>query len=146
MVLTKICMALCRRPRVLVLTLSMVSELSGSRVAALLVLGKSPRQDSCRGFVGRPGKGVAGGSPSCPFSLHASSLSATLVVSYLSFLCPTKHGRRCGYNCPCTSKGVQKRPLLLSTDTDRYTKTCCSTNPSEKERSLLSVYVHDDLV
>ena len=29
---------------------------------------------------------------------------------------------------------------------DRYTKTCCSTNLSEKERSLLSVYVHDDHV
>jgi hypothetical protein len=30
-------------------------------VAALLVLGKSPRQGSCRGSVGRPDKGFAGG-------------------------------------------------------------------------------------
>ena len=39
----------------------MASELLGSRVAALLVLGKLPRQGSCRGCGGRPGKGLAGG-------------------------------------------------------------------------------------
>ena len=38
-----------------------VSELLGSRVAALLVLGKLRRQGSCRGVVVVPGKGLAGG-------------------------------------------------------------------------------------
>ena len=52
--------------RALVPMLSMVSELLGSRVAALLVLGKLPRQGSCRGYAGRPGKGVAGRDPSRP--------------------------------------------------------------------------------
>ena len=47
--------------RALVSMLSMVSELSGSRVAVLLVLRKLPRQGSCRGLVGVPGKGLAGG-------------------------------------------------------------------------------------
>ena len=36
---------------------------------ALLVLGKLPRQGSCRGRGGRPGKGLAGGSPSPSCSL-----------------------------------------------------------------------------
>ena len=40
----------------------MVLEPLGSRVAALLVLGKLPQQGSCRGRGGRPGKGLAGGA------------------------------------------------------------------------------------
>ena len=100
----------------MVSTLSMVSELSGSRVAALLVLGKSPRQGSCRGHVGRPSKGVAEGSPSCPFAHHASGLSTALAVTYLCFFCLAKHGRRRGYDCPCTSKRGTERPLLVYTD------------------------------
>ena len=103
--------------RALVPTLSMVLELSGSRVDAMLALGELPRQGSCRGCVGRPGKGLAGEA-----HLVASS-SAPLVgallwwsCTFASFLCPAKCGRRCGSNCPCTSKGVQRGPLLLYTD------------------------------
>ena len=57
--------------RALVPTLSMVSELSGSRVTAMLALGELPQQDSCRGCVGRPGKGLAGGKPILLFDLLA---------------------------------------------------------------------------
>ena len=52
-----------RASRALVPMLSMVSELSGSRVAVLLVLGNLPRQGSCRGSVGRPEQGSCRGKP-----------------------------------------------------------------------------------
>ena len=54
------------RSQILVLTLSMVSELSASRVMALLVLHGLPRQGACRGYVRRPGKDAAGGDSACP--------------------------------------------------------------------------------
>src|SRR3990170_4275281 len=53
-IFTKIHMPLRMRPWVLVSTLSMVSELSTSRVVLLLVPCKSSRQGSCRGLVSRP--------------------------------------------------------------------------------------------
>ena len=50
LVFTKICMPPRRRPWILVLTLSMVAELSTSRVMVLLGLRKPSRQESCRGL------------------------------------------------------------------------------------------------
>ena len=52
----------------------MASELLGSRVAALLVLGKLPRQGACRGRESLPGKDLAGGVSPRPSALHASGL------------------------------------------------------------------------
>src|SRR6266496_2682074 len=79
------------------------SELSGSRVAALLVLGKLPRQGSCRGCGGRPGKGLAGGVylALLPFVFLARHCSGRLVTSLL--LPHQAWPGAWGYNCPCTS-------------------------------------------
>src|SRR5215216_619547 len=87
-----------------------VSELSGSRVAAVLALGKLPRQGSCRGCGGRPGKGLAGG-------VHL----ALLLFVFLDWRCSGRLASSLllprqawpgawGHNCPRTSKGVQIGP------------------------------------
>ena len=86
----------------------MASELLGSRVAALLALGKLPRQGSCRGCGGLPGKGLVGG-------VHLT----LLLFVFLAWRCsgrlvpllPLPHQAwpgAWGYNCLRTSKGVQK--------------------------------------
>ena len=93
----------------------MVSELPGPRVAALLVLGRLPRQGSCQGYVGRPGKGVAGGNPSCPFALHASGLSAALAVLFFSSSAPPSMAAGVATTARAQVKGY-RRPLLLNTD------------------------------
>ena len=94
--------------RALVPMLSMVSELLGSRVAALLVLGKLPRQGSCRGCGGRPGKGLAGGVHLTPllFVFLAWRCSGRLVP--LRPLPRQAWPGAWGCDCPRTSKGVQK--------------------------------------
>ena len=76
--------------RALVLMWLMVSELSGPRVATPLVLGKLPRQGSCRGREGRPGKGLAGGVHLALLLFMLLVLSAALVVLRLCFL-PLPH-------------------------------------------------------
>src|SRR5215216_670071 len=91
-------------------------ELSGSRVAALLALGKLPRQGSCQGCGGCPGKGLAGGVylALLPFVFPARRCSGRLVSSQL--LPRQAWPGAWGYNCLCTSNGVQIGPLLLYTD------------------------------
>jgi len=96
---------------------------------ALLALGKLPRQGSCRGRGGRPGKGLAGGVHLAPLLFYASGLGVALFVLCLGFppaslLCLVKCGHGRGSNCPCTSKGVQKRALLLFTDTEGVGDAC----------------------
>src|SRR5215216_2836250 len=92
------------------------SELSGSRVAALLASGKLPRQGSCRGCGGRPGKGLAGGVHLALllFMFLAWRCSGRLVPSLL--LPRQAWPGAWGCDCPRTSKGVQVGPLLLYTD------------------------------
>ena len=84
----------------------------------LLVLDKLPRQGSFRGRGGRPGKGLAGGVSPCPSAIHASGPEhgSGSLVSLLPLLSHQAWLRVRGCDCPRTSKGVQKGPLLLYTD------------------------------
>src|SRR3990170_3869771 len=72
---------------------------------APLVLGKLPRQGSCRGRGGRPGKGLAGGACLTPLLFSASGLGVALFglcfgFPLASLLCPVKCGRGRGSDCP----------------------------------------------
>ena len=95
-------------------------------VEALLALGKLPRQGSCRGREGRPGKDLAGGVSPRPSALHASGLEhgSGGLVSWLPLLSRQARLRVRGCDCPRTSKGVQKGPLILYTDTTRISLHC----------------------
>ena len=93
----------------------MVSELSGSRVAAMLALGELPRQRSCWGCVGRPGKGLAGGKPILLFDLLAPlswRCSGSLVFLLSSFaLLSVVAGA--ALTARAQVKGHKREPLLL---------------------------------
>ena len=85
---------------------------------ALLVLGNLPRQGSCRGRGGRPGKGLPGGVHLVPLLF----VSLVLALPWLScapapLFCPAQCGRGRGSDCPCTSKGVKRRAPTFVTPT-----------------------------
>ena len=105
----------CRRSRALVLTFVdgiITLRLKGAGLAGV---GQVAPARLLPGLCRPPRQGSCWRNPPCPFALYASGLSAASAALYLPFLYPAKPGRRRGYDCPCTSKGVQKRPLLLYT-------------------------------
>ena len=95
----------------------MVLELLGSRVAALLVLGKLPRQGSCRGCGGRPGKGLAGGAHLALllFVFLAWRCSGCL-VALLPSSAPLGVAAGAAPTARAQVKGYKIGPLLLCTD------------------------------
>ena len=86
----------------------------------MLALGVLPRQDSCRGCVGRPDKGLAGGKPILLLDLLAP-LSWRCCGS-LVFLLPSSALLSVAAGATLTAraqvKGYKREPLLLYTDTD----------------------------
>ena len=87
-----------------------------------MALGKLPRQGSCRGCGGRSGKGLAGGvhfalllfvslvlALLCPSSVPLAGALLWYSCASAPSLYPAKCGRRCGSDCPCTSRGVKRR-------------------------------------
>ena len=94
-----------------------VSELSGSRVAALLALGKLPWQGSCRGCGGRPGKGLAEGVHLALllFVFLAWRCSGCL-VALLPSSAPLGVAAGAAPTARTQVKGYKIGPLLLCTD------------------------------
>src|SRR3954464_8875678 len=94
---------------------SMVSEHLGSRVVALLVLGKLPRQGPCRGYVSCPGKALAGESPPCPFAPRTSGLAMLWLSCVFASSAPPSVVAGVATTARAQVKGY-RRPLLLYTD------------------------------